>query len=177
MLDRIIGVITLKADKYREIAHDEAATGQATIIVVVMALISAVVGAVLLGAVASSLPPGSQMGSPIGFMIRTFVNAIISWLVGSWVIAFVSATFFGGKTNTSEMLRVFGYTQVFQIFGIVPCIGTIVALILSVVAAIIGIREASEFDTTKAILTGIVAFIILLVVGFILGLLFGLVGL
>ncbi len=178
MLDRIMGVITLKPATYREIADDQNATGQAAIIVVVMALISGIVGAAVLAAVGSSLPAGTaSAGSPVGFAIRGIINTIIYWLVGSWVFAFVSTTFFGGKTNTSEMLRVFGFTQVFQILGIVPCLGAIVGLILSVIGGIIGIREASEFDTTKAILTGVVGFIVLLIVGAIIGVILGAVGL
>ncbi|MBI5300511.1 MAG: YIP1 family protein [Chloroflexi bacterium] len=179
MLDRIMGVVTLKAPTYREIADDQNATGQAAIIVVVMAFFSAIVGAIILVATSSMLPPeaAASAGSPIGAAFRTLINQIIGWFVGAWVIAFVSKTFFGGKTNTGEMLRVFGYTQVFGILNIIPCLGTIAALVLSLVAAVIGIREASEFDTTKAVLTAIVAFVVLLIVGSIIGLVFGLVGL
>lgn len=177
MLDRIMGVITLKAATYREIADDKTATGQAAVIVIVMAIISAVIGAILLVALAPSLPAGTAAASPLAFAIRTVVNAIISWLIGGWVIAFVSTKFFGGKTDTGEMLRVFGFAQVFQIIGVIPCLGTIVALVLSLIAAVIGIREASEFDTTKAILTAVVAFVILLIVGAIIGFILALVGL
>lgn len=178
-MDRILGVLTLKAPIYKEIAEDENATTTAAIIVVVMALFAGVVGAVLLGLVASSLPPGqaAQVGTPLGSAIRTIVNAIIGWLIGSWVIAFVSKTFFGGRTNFGEMLRVFGYTQIFQVFAIVPCLGTLVALVLSLVGAVIGIREASEFSTGKAVMTAIVAFIILLIVGMFVGMALALVGL
>ena len=176
MLDRLMGVITLKPAVYREIAEDKNATGTAAIIVVVMALFSGIVGAIVLSAMSSSLPPGTQIGSPIGSAIRTIIIAILSWLIGGWVIAFVSKTFFGGKTDTGEMLRVFGFTQIFQVIAIVPCIGTIIALVLSLIGAVIGIREASEFDTTKAILTGIVAFVILLIVGAILGVILAFLG-
>lgn len=177
MLDRIMGIVTLKPTTYRQVADDQNATGQAAIIVVVMAVVAAIIGAVVLSAFSSALPAGTTGTSTLGFIVRTIVNAILSWLIGSWVFAFVSTTFFGGKTNTGEMLRVFGFTQVFQILAIIPCIGAILALILSVIGAIIGIREASEFDTTKAILTGIVGFVILLVVSFIVALVLGAVGL
>jgi hypothetical protein len=178
MLDRIMGVITLKPTTYRQIADDQNATGQAAIIVIVVAVITAIVGGVLLSAVGPSLPPGTvPVGSPVGFAIRSIISAIISWLVGAWVFAFVSTTFFGGRTNTGEMLRVFGFTQVFQLLGIIPCLGAIVGLILSVIGAIIGIREASEFDTTKAVLTGIVGLIILIIVGVVIGLILSPLGL
>ncbi len=169
MLDRLLGVIPLKAPVYKEIAEDKSATTTAAIIVIVMAIITGVVGGIILSATGT--------GSLIGFAVRTIINAIISWVIGAWVIAFVSKTFFGGKTDTGEMLRVFGFTQIFQIIGIVPCLGTIVALVLSLIAAVIGIREASEFDTTKAILTAVVAFIVLLIISAVIGLVLGLVGL
>lgn len=179
MLDRLIGVITLKAPVYKEIAEDKSATTTAAIIVVVMALINGILGGIILTMVGSAVSAGTATAAvnPVTYAIRTVISAIISWLIGGWVIAFVSKTFFGGKTDTGEMLRVFGFTQVFQIIGIVPCLGTIVALILSLVAAVIGIREASEFDTTKAILTAVVAFVILLIVGILLGTVLALVGL
>jgi hypothetical protein len=178
-MDRIMGVLTLKAPVYKQIAEDENATTTATIIVVVMAIFAGVFSAVILGLFGSSLPPeqAAQMGTPLGTAIRTIINAIIGWLIGSWVIAFVAKTFFGGKTNFGEMLRVFGYTQIFQVFAIVPCLGSLVALILSLIGAVIGIREASEFSTGKAVMTGIVAFVILLIVGMFVGAVLGLVGL
>lgn len=181
MLDRILGVVTLKAPVYREIADDKNATGQAAIIVIVFAVLGAVLGAIVTAAIGASLSGATGVPvpptSPVATFIRTIITAIIGWLVGSWVFAFVSTTFFGGKTATDEMMRVFGFTQVFQILSFIPCIGAIAALVLSVIGAIIGIREASEFDTTKAILTGVVGFIALLIVYAIIGTILGVVGL
>jgi membrane-bound ClpP family serine protease len=59
---------------------------------------------------------------------------------------------------------IFTNSQVFQILNIIPCLGNIAALVLSLIGAVIGIREASEFSTGKAVLTGIVAFVILMIV-------------
>lgn len=180
IMSRIMGVITLKAPVYREIADDTTATSQAAIIVVIFALVAAGVGAAIVGVLGSSLPQGSQFGqslNPVAAALRSFVDILIGWVVGSWVFAFVSKTFFGGKTNTGEMLRVFGFTQVFQIFAIIPCCGWAIAWVLGIIGAIIGIREASEFDTGKAVITGIVGLVALLVVYFVIGLLFSAVGL
>jgi hypothetical protein len=177
MLDRIMGVITLKAPTYRKIADDKSLTGEAAIIVVVMAVFSAILGALVLSVLGASLPQGGVQGTTLGFIVRTILTTIIGWLVGSWVIAFVAKTFFGGKTDTSEMLRVFGYLQVFSILQIVPVCGALVGLVLSLIGAVIGIREAAEFDTTKAVLTAIIAFVILLIVFAILGTILAIVGL
>jgi hypothetical protein len=171
-----MGVLTLKAPVYKQIADDKSATTTAAIIVVVMSILSGVIGVVLFSAMSSSLPPGTPQPSFIGSLIRSVVGALVSWLIGSWVIAFV-AGLFGGKTDTGEMLRVFGYTQIFTILGIIPVCGTIAGLILSIIAAVIGIREAAGFSTGKAVLTGVVAFIALFIVAAVLGIVFSAVGL
>ena len=179
MLNRIMGVAMLKAPVYREIADDQNGTSQAAIIVVVMAVIGGILGAISIVLASSFITDSAQLaqlGSPVGTAIKTIVNAILGWLIGSWVMATVAGAF-GGKTNTGEMLRVFGFTQVFQILAVVPCVGTIAALALSIVGAIIGIREAAEFDTTKAVLTGVVGFIVLMIVSTIVGLVLAVVGL
>ncbi len=181
MLDRIIGVVTLKPATYRQIADDPNQTTPAAIIVVIFAILGGILGAVTTSLITSGVSGAAgvpaPVTSPIGTFVSSVINAIIGWLVGGWVFAFVSTTFFGGKTNTGEMLRVFGFTQVFQILNVIPCIGWIAALVLSVIGAIIGIREASEFDTTKAILTGLVGFVILVIVSIIIGAVLGVVGL
>ncbi len=177
MMDRLMGVVMLKAPVYKEIAEDKSATTTAAIIVVVMALLTGVLGAVLFSALGSSLPPGTPQPSFLGFLVRTLVNTLVGWVVGAWVFAFVSKTFFGGRTDTGEMLRVFGFTQIFRIFGVVPCLGDLVGLVLSIIGAVIGIREASGFDTTKAILTGVIGLVVLFIVGSIVGLALAVVGL
>lgn len=165
MMDRLIGVLMLKAPVYKQIAEDKSATTTAAIIVVVMALLTGVIGVIAFSVLGSTLPPGTPTPSFLGSIVRSLLGGILSWLVGSWVIAFVAKTFFGGKTDTGEMLRVFGFSQIFSILGIVPVCGAIVGLILSLIAAVIGVREAAGFDTMKAVLTCVVAFIALLIVG------------
>jgi len=103
MMDRLMGVLTLKAPVYKQIAEDKSATTTAGIIVVVVSLISGVLGAVFLSSFASSLPAGTPVPSFLGSVIRALLAAILGWLVGSWVLGFV-ANMLGGKTDTGEML-------------------------------------------------------------------------
>lgn len=168
MLNRLIGVITFQPAAYREIAEDKTAIGQAAAIVVVMAVLSGVAGAMLIAVGRASLPRETVGNlTPLGWGAVSLVNVIVYWLVGSWVIAFVAKTFFGGKANTGAMLRVFGFTQIFQILAIVPYFGSFLGLVLAVIAAIVGIRAAADISTGKAILTGVIAFVVLLIAGFI----------
>jgi len=172
MMERLMGVITLKAPMYRKIADDKSLTGEAAMIVVLVSALAGFVGA-LLG--------GSPDGKPIGIVgavlmaVVAVIVALIGWVIGAWLTAFVAKTFFQGKTNTSEMMRVTGFTKVFGILGVIPILG-IVGVILSIIGNVIGIREAAEFDTMKAILTAVIAgVIVFLVVGALTAVLVGIV--
>jgi len=177
MVDRLMGVFMLKAPVYKEVAHDKDATTPAAIIVVVMAIFGGILGAIAVGLASSSLPADqvASLGSPVRIAVSTIFNTIIGWVVGSFVFGFV-ANLFGGRTNTGEMLRVFGFAQIFQVLNIVPCLGSIAALVLSIIGAIIGIREAAEFDTGKAVLTGVVGLVILFIVNLFIGMFLAVFG-
>jgi hypothetical protein len=175
IMDRIMGVLTLKAPVYRQIAEDQSATTTAAIIVAVVSLVSGVVGAVFLSALGGNLPQGTGLTptSSIGYAIQTIALGLIGWVVGSWAMAFAGNAL-GGKTNTGEMLRVYGYASIFGLLAIIPCVGFL-AWILSIIATVIGIREAAEVSTGKAIAIGIVGFIVLLILSFIIGLVISLI--
>jgi hypothetical protein len=152
IVNRLTGIVTFKAPVYKEVAEDTTATQSAALIVVVVA--------VLVGLIGSAIG-GSR--SIIAAAVSTIVSQLIGWVIGAWLLAFVAKTLFQGDTNTSEMLRVTGYTSVFQILGIIPVLG-IIGSILQIIANVIGIREAAGFDTTKAILTAIIAGVIVFII-------------
>ena len=155
LMDRLVGIITFKAPVYKEVAEDTTATGSAALIVIVVAVLAGLVGGII----------GGSRGL-IGSLVTTVVIQLIGWVIGSWLLAFIAKQFFKGDTDTGEMLRVTGYTSIFNILGIIPFLG-IIGSILQIVANIIGIREAAGFDTTKAILTAIIAGVIVFVIGLI----------
>jgi len=79
----------------------------------------------------------------------------------------------GGKTDTSEMLRVTGYVEVFSLVGVLSVLGLItpallcvvgiigfIAAILRLIGYVIGVREAAEFSTTNAIITAVIAAVV-----------------
>ncbi|MGB8646447.1 MAG: YIP1 family protein [Anaerolineae bacterium] len=178
MLGRILGVLTLRAKTYREIAQDSGATGQAAILVIVVALLGGIGGALVIGNFASSLPFSvAQIGSGLRYAITTILYTILGWLFTSWVFAYVSRIILKSKTTTLQMARVFGYTQVFAILEIIPYLGSALAFLLSLIGAIIGIREASKFDTGKAIITAVVGFIAYVVIIAVVNGVFTLIGL
>jgi hypothetical protein len=157
LVNRLVGIVTFKTPVYKEVAEDKTATSMAAIIVIVVA--------VLVGLISGLIGSGRSL---IYTLIYTVAVQLIAWGVGSWLLAFIAKQLFHGDTDTGEMLRVTGYTSIFQILGIIPVLG-IIGSILQAVANIIGIREAASFDTTKAILTVVIEWAIILIITVIIG--------
>lgn len=176
-MDRIMGVLTLKAPTYRQIADDPNATQSAGIIVALVSLITGFVTGLV------RIDPNSANGIASPNIVLAIVAAIVAvivgligWFVGAWILAFVSK-WFGGKTNTQEMLRVTGYVEIFNLVGVLSILALIstslacvvglvslVAAILRLIGFVIGVREAAEFSTGNAIITAIVAAIVVFLI-------------
>ncbi len=136
------------------------ATGQAIVIVIVVSLIVGL-GRGYLGAtsVGVATVPAAIIGG-----LSQLVAAVIGWAFGSWLTAFVARIIFHGRTNTLEMLRVLGYTWVYRVIGIIPVVGVPIGAVLSIIGNTIGIREASELDTLRAILTAVISGVIIYII-------------
>lgn len=164
MINRIIGVFRLDVNTFEEIEHDQSATGQAALVVLLVAIISGL---------------GSGFGASITgttfarAFITALLGAIFGWILWSVVSWFVGTSFFGGQADIGEMLRVLGYAQAPQFLAIIPCIGPIVGLIWSLVAGFIAIRQGLDFDNSKALLTIIIGFIFVIIVYIVIGIFFG----
>lgn len=172
-MSRIMGVLALNVSTYREIADDPNATQPAGLIVVIAAL----VGGFISGFVRTDPSNPQQLLSPnivnaIVAALVTVIFALLAWFVTAWILAFV-ARWFGGKTNTKEMLRVTGYVEIFAFVSVLTLIAFIsptllclvgfiglAAAILRLIGYIVGIREAAEFSTGNAIITAIIAVIV-----------------
>lgn len=156
LMDRLMGIITLKPAAYKAVAEDRSATSMAAMIVIAVAIILGIITGIE-GAAGTTT---STAGIVIGAIISSIILTPIGWLINGWLLAFVAKTFFQGDTDTGEMLRVTGFASVFRLAGIIPIIGGLIALVLGIIANVIGIREAANLDTTKAVLTAIIAAVI-----------------
>jgi hypothetical protein len=167
MIERIIGVVTLKANVYKTIAEDPAATMEAWVIFAVTTVIAKFIGGI-----------GTNVIWPV--IIGLIIGAIGLFFT-AWVLAKVAGAL-GGKTDTNEMLRVTGYVSVFGIVGVLSililitpffaCLTVPISLavfVLYVIGFTIGVREAAEFSTTNAIITAVVAVIVNFIVVFLIG--------
>jgi len=156
MMDRLMGILTFKAPVYKEVAEDRTATGTAAMIVIVVAIIVGIITGLLTG--------DTGAGVIIGAILSSIILTPIGWFLNAWLLAFVAKSFFQGDTDTGEMLRVTGYAAIFRLAQIIPIIGGLIALVLGIIANVIGIREAANVDNTKAILIAIVAGVIAFIV-------------
>jgi hypothetical protein len=161
---------------FREVAEDENATTQAAIIVFVVTFLSAI------GSGIGLLIAREGFGRAVlGFLGDWLVSGILVGWIGWAILTYLVGTLlFKGRTDLMEMLRVLGYASAPRLLGLlswIPCVGWLFALagwILSLIAGVIGIREAMEFDTGSAIVTVVISWIISLLIALAFRALFGL---
>ena len=153
MVDRMIGAARLDVDTYEEVESDYSATGQAAIVVTIVAIASAIGGA----------------GAGGVGIIGGVLSAVVGWLLWAGIAYLIGDKLFGGTATWGELLRTIGFAQapgVLLILAIIPVLGWIVQFVVGIwllVAGIIAIRQALDFSTGKAILTAIVGWIPLVI--------------
>lgn len=163
LVQRAIGAALLRTEIYEEVEADRSATGQAAIVVGIVAVASAIA--------ASSEGTASVLGG--------IVSAFLGWLIWAAVTNLVGTRLFGGTADWGELLRTLGFAQapgVFMVVAAVPALRSLVELILLVwllVAGIIAIRQALDFTTGKAVLTALIAMAFVIVAMIALGVLTG----
>lgn len=163
IIDRMRGAAMLDVATYEEVEHDRGATGQAFVVVVLAAICAGIGG----------LGDGSA-----GFL-GGLVGAVLGWLSWSAVTMFVGTRLFGGTADWGELLRTLGFAQapgVLAILGIVPVLGALVKFVVMIwllIAGVVAIRQALDIDTGKAILTALVGWLAMVVIGVIFGMIFG----
>jgi hypothetical protein len=169
LLERMIRAARLDVNLYEEVEHDLNATSQAATVVGIVALCGG-----LGTGIAVAMTSGT--GAAIGGFIGGIFQAYIGWVAWAYITFWVGTSLFKAQATPGEMLRTIGFAQTPAILGIfvfVPFIGWLVALIggiWSIVAAVIGLRQGLDISTGQAIITAIIGFIPLLLIGCVLGL-------
>ncbi len=168
MRDRLIGVFKLDVATFESIEHDEGATGQAALVVLIVAVMGGI---------------GSAIGSSymndattFGPFFSTVISVFAGWVIWSFLTFFIGTKFFGGEADMGEMLRVIGFAYAPQMLGIIPCFGSLVGAIWSLAAAFVGIRQGLDLSNGKTFLTIIVGFVVYLLIGLAIGMLFAVGG-
>jgi hypothetical protein len=147
--ERIIGAARVDPVIYNEVEHDTSATGQAALVVAIVAVCSAI----------------GSLGGGLGIMIGAIFSAIVGWLIWSAVTYLIGDKLLGGTATWGELLRAIGFANApgfFLILGILPFFGGIVRFVVGIwmlICGIVAIREALDFSTGKAILTAILGWL------------------
>lgn len=155
--DRMIGASTLDVATFEEVEHDESATAQAAGVVALVAAAQA----------------GAAFGAgPIG-MAKAAGSQLIA--VGLWcaITYFIGTRLFAGKATVGELFRTVGFAlspQILVLLALLPLIGGLIGFALSPILAvwvlatvIVGVRQALDVSTGKAVLAsllGAVAYVV-----------------
>jgi len=159
IVDRMKGAALLDVATYEEVEHDNDATGQAAVVVVIVAVCAAI------GAVWRGGP--SIIAGPI--------SAVLGWLLWSAITYIIGDKLLGGTATWGELLRTIGFAQspgVLMIFGIIPILGGFVRVVVAVwllVAGIVAIRQALDFSTGKAVVTALLGWVAMVALAFLTG--------
>ena len=171
MLSRAIRAAKLDLSLYREVEHD-ASLNQEALMVVIIASLLAGIGALIGGLF-------SGVGFALMAVVWTIVWGIAGYYIWAYLTWFIGTRLFQGTAEPGELMRTLGYAsgvRALSFFSFLPCVGWIIALgaaIWSLVTGVIAVREALNFDTGKAIITVAIGWLIVLVIGALVG---GIVG-
>jgi hypothetical protein len=154
LVERMIGAAMLDVSVYEEVEADRTATGQAAIVVAIVAICAAI----------------GSWGHGGNGIIGAVIGAFLGWLLMSALTYFIGTKLFGGTADMGEMLRTLGFAQspgVIAILGFIPILGGLVLFAIAIwqlVTAVVAIRQALDFDLGKAIATAVISAIVVWVV-------------
>ena len=178
LLPRMLRAAKVESQLYEEVEADSRATSQA-LLVVVMASLSAGIGHGISGLIKGG---AGGIGLFLTNLVTGAIGSLIAWFIFSLLCFWLGTTLFKGpdtKSSLGELLRVLGFADspaLLNIFVFIPFVGPIipfVTMIWTIIAAVVGVRQACDFTTGRAVGTVIVAaiipFIILILIGAVVG--------
>ena len=140
--DRIIRAAKLDVDLYEEVEADKGAMGQA-------------MGVVVLSSIAAGV--GTIARGGLGGMLIGTILALVGWYVWAYVTYFIGTKLLPEpqtKADYGELLRTIGFSSspgLIRVLSIIPGLGPVVFLVASIwmlVAMIIAVRQALDYEST-----------------------------
>jgi hypothetical protein len=172
MFNRMIRAAKLEVAFYNEVEADTS-LNQEALMVVILVSVAAGIGSFLQGIFQGSI------GSAILGLILGAVMGVVGYYIWAYVTYFVGTNLFHGTADVGELLRTLGYAsgpRLLSILVFIPCVGALASLagaIWALVAGVIAVREALDFDTGKAVITVIIGWVILFILTLIVGVIVG----
>ncbi len=170
MINKMIRAAMLDVNLYEEVEADTSLTTEAILVVLIVSVVSGLGG--LIGSIA-------RHGNPITTLVGTILMALVGYFIWAFVVYIVGTSLFHGTADYGEVLRTIGYAyspNILGFFTFIPCLGWLVALagsIWALVAGVIAVRQALDFDTTNAILTVLIGWVVMMVIVVLIGGVFG----
>jgi Yip1 domain len=177
MMDRIMKAIMFKTEVYPEVSKDETFTQSAWIIVAVVALISQIGGRAYL--IRSNF---------LGYLLGVIIGAAVmvgAFALSVFVIRWLASALFKVELTFGELQRPLGLAYVFQVIQILSILGafsvfllcltgpiTLLAAIAGFIAYLFALKTVTNLDWGKVAVLVVVAWLIFLVVGAIVGAIF-----
>jgi len=179
LMDRIIGALTFRSKVYADVEKDSSFTTTAWILVAVVGFLNQ------LGAYAQA-----NVGKWILSALLGTVGILIGFAVGAWVISWVGRTVFKADVTFEEMVRALGLAYVWNVVAVIGVLAgfsvtlscilapiLLIAAILGLIAWFVAAKEALDLEWVQTIITVILGWIALMVIGFLVGLVLGALGL
>lgn len=141
---RMIGAARLDVATYEDVEADQTATGQALVVVLLSGLAGGI-GSLGLGA----LGPPNLVAGVIGSLVGWLAWAALTYIIGTRLLPEPQT-----KSALGELLRTVGFAStpgVFRVFGVVPVLGRLVYVIVSIwllIAMVIAVRQALDYTST-----------------------------
>ena len=163
MLSRAIRAARLDLTLYQEVEKDTSLNREA-LMVVIIATVLAGVGA-LIGGIFTGF------GAALLAVAWTVVWGIVGYYIWAYLTWFLGTRLFQGTAEPGELLRTLGYATAPRALGVlsfIPCVGWVISFVAgiwSLVAGIIAVREALNLDTGKAIITVVIGWVVVFLIG------------
>ena len=141
-LDRMLRAAKLDVNLYEEVEADTGAMRQA-------------MGVVVLSSVAAGI--GSIATGGLGGILMGTIAALIGWYIWAFLTYYIGTKFLPEpqtRADLGELLRTIGFSSspgLIRILGIIPGLGGVVFLVASIwmlVAMVIAVRQALDYEST-----------------------------
>ena len=147
---RLFGALKLDASVYEEVEHDTTALGQAATVV-------------LLASFSQGVAAFEEVGA--GGALASVVGSFLGWGIGAGIVWVIGVKIMNCTSDYGELLRTLGFATapgILGALGVLPLgsgewvLGLLI-FALSVVAAVIAVRQALDVSTGRAIVVCIIA--------------------
>ncbi|MBM4452343.1 MAG: hypothetical protein FJ024_07715 [Chloroflexi bacterium] len=176
LLNRMVRAAKLEVNLYEEVEADSKATMPA-MWVVIIAAVAAGIGSGIAGIIA-----GKGVMFFLWGLLGGMAVALLGWLAWAGITYLLGTTVLKGPNTSStwsELLRTVGFAQspgVLKILSFIPWVGGIINLgasIWTLIAVVVGVRQALDVSTWRAIAICIVGWLVYFVLGLLLAFLVG----